>query len=349
MSKAAKTTLIIISIILALTAAAAIAYFTVGKKYYITRIETYSFPESTFIYITPQDNAESVRAMIEKTGGKTAGEAFAIYAEHNNFDNKKHSGKFALKDGDTMREIYNRIVSNTQTPVKLNIKSTRHLEMCVGDICEQLMMDSTELSEFTGSNAYKMALGYTKETFPSLFLADTYEVYWDIKPEDLMVRIMKEHTKFWNAERKAKAEKMGMTPAEIATLASIVESETKDFDEQPIVAGLYINRLKKGIKLESDPTVLFTLKDPEKQRVYNKDLKTDSPYNTYMYAGLPPGPIRNPSKRGIDNVLNYKEHDYLFMCAKEDLSGRHNFAKTLKEHEKNAKLYHKALDSRGIK
>ena len=164
-----------------------------------------------------------------------------------------------------------------------------------------------------------------------------------------MIRFMKERREFWNEKRMAKAEKLGMTPEDVATLASIVDEETNNDAEKPIVAGLYINRLKKDMPLQADPTVKFALGDPTRKRILNKDLEVESPYNTYKHRGLPPGPIRIASKQGIESVLNYKKHDYLYMCAKEDFSGTHNFAKTLSEHNANAKKYQNALNKLKIK
>jgi UPF0755 protein len=210
------------------------------------------------------------------------------------------------------------------------------------------MLDSLELTEFTQHPIYISRIGYTKETFPSLFLPNTYEVYWDIKPERLMIRFMEERRKFWNEDRMAKAKKLDMTPEEIATLASIVDEETNDETEKPIVAGLYINRLKRGIPLQADPTVKFALGDPSRRRILNKDLEVESPYNTYKNTGLPPGPIRVATPQAIESVLNHKKHDYIYMCAKEDFSGTHNFAKTLSEHNANARRYQQALNKRNI-
>lgn len=327
------------------------AYFSHGilSKYYKTRIKEISIKETAYIYVTPQDSAANVIRMIEDIIAPASAEGFAILAEHNNFDNKRRSGKFAIKDGDTMKDIYYRIVSNTQTPVKLVVPATRDIAQLVGSVSGQLMIDSAELVEFMTAPIYKQRIGYTAETFPSLFIPETYEVYWNIKPEDLMLRFMKERRNFWNDERKAKAQKLGMTPEEVATLASIVDEETNDNAEKPTVAGLYINRLKRGMPLQADPTVKYALGDPTRKRILNKDLEVESPYNTYKHKGLPPGPIRIASKQGLESVLNYEKHDYLYMCAKEDFSGTHNFAKTLSEHNANARRYQQALNRLKIK
>lgn len=346
MSKKSKVAGVIL--LIAVTVAA-IAALTVGKKYYITRVKQISLQETRYLYITDGDNARSVLGKIEDIVETGNAEGFAILAEHNRFDSRKHSGKFAIKDGDTMKDIYYRIVSNTQTPVKLIVPSTRTIPQLIGAISRQLMLDSAELSRYTSNAAYYNRIGYSKATLPSLFIPETYEVYWNIKPEDLMVRFMKERTRFWNDERRAKAEAIGMTPEEVATLASIVDEETNNSAEMPVVAGLYINRLKKGMPLQADPTVKFAIGDPARKRILKKDLETDSKYNTYKHNGLPPGPIRIPSKQALESVLNYKKHNYLYMCAKEDFSGTHNFAKTLAEHNANARRYQQALDKLKIK
>lgn len=334
---------------LALFIIVAIMAAIVGRKYYTTRVKSISLPQTAYLYIRTGDNAKSVTSKLEEIIAPQSAEGFAILAEHNKFDSRKRSGKFAIKDGDTMKDIYYRIVSNTQTPVKLTIPSTRDMQQLVGTISRQLMLDSAELSQYTKTPGYYNRIGYTKATLPSLFIPETYEVYWDIKPEDLMTRLVKERRKFWNEERTKKAKTLGFTPEEVATLASIVDEETNDNAEMPIVAGLYINRLNKGMLLQADPTVKYALGDPTRKRILKKDLEVDSKYNTYLYKGLPPGPIRIPSKQALESVLNYKKHDYLYMCAKEDFSGTHNFAKSLSEHNANAQRYQKALNKLNIK
>lgn len=335
---------IIVAIIIIAAISAKFAF-----RYYTTRVRQIHLKETAYIYITPQDDSESVLKKLEEIISPASTYGFALLSRHNNYDSRKRSGKFAIKDGDTMKDIYYRIVSNTQTPVKLVVPSTRSIQLLVGNVCRQLMMDSVELSEFMTSTIYKNKIGYTDESFPSLFIPETYEVYWNIKPEDLMIRFMKERREFWNEKRMAKAEKLGMTPEDVATLASIVDEETNNDAEKPIVAGLYINRLKKDMPLQADPTVKFALGDPTRKRILNKDLEVESPYNTYKHRGLPPGPIRIATKQGLESVLDYKKHDYLYMCAKEDFSGTHNFAKTLSEHNANAKKYQHALNKLKIK
>ena len=324
-------------------------FAAIGYSFYIVKLQTVQTDRTEYLYITPDDNSESVAKKISDITGGSSTKGFELLARHNRFDSRKRSGRFAINDGDNMHEIYRRIVSNEQTPVKLVVPPTRTLEQLTGAISRQLMLDSLELSDFLTRPIYYETIGYKKETLLSLFIPNTYEVYWNIKPENLMARLIKERRDFWNKERIAKAEKLNMTPEEVATLASIIDEETNNDEEKPIVAGMYINRLKRNIPLQADPTVKFAIGDPTRKRILKKDLETDSPYNTYKYKGLPPGPLRIPTIQAIESVLNHAKHNYLYMCAKEDFSGKHNFAKTLSEHNANAEKYQQALNRLNIK
>lgn len=319
----------------------------IGYGYYIVMLQKVDIEETGFIYITPEDNSTSIAQKLSAiTNSSTKG--FELLAKHNKFDNRKRSGRFAINDGDNMHSIYRRIVSNEQTPVKLVIPATRTIAQLTGAISRQLMFDSLELSEFLTKPIYYRNIGYKEATLPSLFIPNTYEVYWNIKPENLLARLMKERRSFWNENRLAKAKELNMTPEEVATLASIIDEETNSIEEMPMVAGMYINRLKRGMPLQADPTVKFAIGDPTRKRILKKDLETDSPYNTYRHKGLPPGPLRIPTIQAIESVLNYTKHNYLYMCAKEDFSGMHNFAKTLSEHNENARRYQQALNKLNI-
>ncbi len=329
---------------------AAIAYFscTYGYEYYTIKIKRVELKETAYIYITPDDNAGTVIGKIREAAPEAAVKGFASLASHNNFDSRKRSGKYAIKDGDTMSDIYNRIVSRQQTPVKVTIPSTRDIKQAIGIISNQLMVDSAELAEYTHPTALS-CFGHNEKTAPAFFLPDTYEVYWDISAEDFFEKLAGWNRQYWNEDRKAKAKAAGLTPAEVCTLASIVDEETTNIEEMSTVAGLYINRLNRGMLLQADPTVKYALGDPTRKRILKEDLEVNSPYNTYKNKGLPPGPIRIPTKQAIESVLNYKKHDYLYMCAKEDFSGTHNFAKTLSEHNSNARRYQNALNKLNIK
>lgn len=337
-------------IIIAVAAIATIAYFgyTLGYKYYSVKMLKLKLDETAYIYVTPQDNTASIIEKIGEIAPEADTRGFATLAAHNNFDSRKRSGKYAIKDGDTMSDIYNRIVSRQQTPVRITIPSTRDVRQALGIISRQIMADSASLVEYTHPVAMS-CFGYDKAEIPSFFIPDTYEVYWDISAQEFFEKMAAWNRQYWNDSRKAKAKAAELTPAEVSTLASIVDEETANVAEMPIVAGLYINRLKRGMPLQADPTVKYALGDPTRRRILNKDLEVNSPYNTYKHKGLPPGPIRIPTKQALESVLNYTKHSYLYMCAKEDFSGTHNFAKTLSEHNANAKRYQHALNKLNIK
>ncbi len=337
-------------IFIALAAVAIIAYFasTMGYKYYSVKMLKIELDEPAYIYITPQDNAASIIKKIKEIAPQANTDGFMALAEHNKFDSRKRSGKYAIKSGDTMARIYNRIVSRQQTPVRVIVPATREVQKTIGVISNQLMVDSAELAAYTNPIAMS-CFGFEQDAIPAFFLPDTYEVYWDISAMEFFEKMSSWNRKYWNDERKAKAKAAGLTPIEVSTLASIVDEETANVGEMPTVAGLYINRLKRGMPLQADPTVKFALGDPTRKRILKKDLEVNSPYNTYKNTGLPPGPIRIPTKQAIESVLNYQKHNYLYMCAKEDFSGTHNFAKTLNEHNANARKYQQALNKLNIK
>lgn len=336
-------------ILSAITILTCIAVAVIGYAYYLIKSPLVSIDETAYIYIYPHDTSESIIEKVKAAVPSTNILGFKILAKHNNLDRQKRTGRYAIQSNDNMHTIYRRIVSNQQTPVMVTVPSTRTIEQLVSAVSKQLMMDSASLSRFTTSPIYYNKIGYSTETLPCLFLPNTYELYWDISPERFMIRMMKEHRNFWNEERKAKAKAIGLTTDEVSTLASIVDEETNNNAEKPIVAGLYINRLRQDIPLQADPTIKFALGDFTRKRILNTDLETESPYNTYKKAGLPPGPIRIPTLQGIESVLNYAKHKYLYMCAKEDFSGTHNFATNLAQHNANAKRYQNALNKLKIK
>ena len=300
--------------------------------------------ETAYIYIYPYDNAETIMEKIEEAAHPTTMLGFKLLAKHNNLDKQKKTGRYAIHNGDNMHSLYLRLVSNSQTPIMATIPPTRTIDQLITTVSKQFMFSAESLDRLLMNRHYYTYLGYTRETLSCIFIPDSYEMYWDVSPEKFMIRMLREHDLFWNESRRNKAKAIGLTIKEVATLASIVDEETNNNAEKPIVAGLYINRLKRGIPLQADPTVKFALGDFARKRILKKDLETDSPYNTYKHKGLPPGPIRIPSKQAIESVLNYTKHNYIYMCAKEDFSGTHNFANTLSEHNKNAQRYQQALN-----
>lgn len=320
-----------------------------GGIYQLFFSQPFQISETGYIYIDRDDNIDSVYNQIIKVGNPKSMKGFKIIAEQKGYDKNIKTGKYAIKPTDNMRYLHRRLSLGYQTPVNLTIGSVRTMDRIARNASRQLMIDSTEIIGLLNDTAYLNTIGYTQQTIPALFIPNTYEVYWNISAEDFMKRMIKEHKVFWNEERIKKAKSIGLTPEEVATLASIVEEETAVNAEKPVVAGLYINRLKREMLLQADPTIKFSLQDFGLKRILFKHLEVNSPYNTYKHAGLPPGPIRIPSIQGLESVLNHARHNYLYMCAKEDFSGTHNFAVTSAQHAANARRYQQALNRRNIK
>lgn len=339
-----KTRRIIISASLAilLLGIAGIAHI-----YYYFFAQPFQITETAYIYIDRDDNVDSVYQKIIKTGNPKQMHGFESLVKYKGYIPK--TGRYAIKPTDNMRYLHRRLSMGYQSPVMLTVGSVRTLDRMARNVARQLMIDSTEVARLMADTAYIRSIGYSKETLPALFIPNTYEVYWNLSAEELMQRMVKENKAFWNDKRMNQAKAIGLTPIEVATLASIVEEETANQNEKPMVAGLYINRLQRGMLLQADPTIKFSLQEFGLKRILYKHLEVDSPYNTYKYAGLPPGPIRVPSYQGLESVLNYTKHNYLYMCAKEDFSGTHNFAVTSAQHAANARRYQQALNREGIR
>ena len=319
----------------------------IAHIYYYFFAQPFQITDTTYIYIDRDDDVDSVYHKIIDAGNPKQMHGFESLVRYQGYNVK--TGRYAIKPTDNMRYLHRRLSMGYQTPIKLTVGSVRTLDRIARNTARQLMVDSCEIANILNDTAYISKLGFTPETLPALFIPNTYEVYWNMSAEDFMQRMLKEHKAFWNEKRLKQAEAIGLTPIEVATLASIVEEETANQAEKPMVAGLYINRLKKGMLLQADPTVKFSLQEFGLKRILFKHLEVDSPYNTYKYAGLPPGPIRIPSYQGLESVLNYTKHNYIYMCAKEDFSGTHNFAVTSAQHAANARKYQQALNRRGIR
>ena len=305
--------------------------------------------KSTFLYIDNDDNIDSVCYKLEHRLHALRLTGFRLLAFQSDYTNHIHSGAYLFTPEARTWQIFRTLQAGNQTPVSVTIPSVRTIGKLCQSISHQLMMDSTAIASLLTDSTYCASLGYNAYTLPALFIPNTYEVYWNTSCKDFIKRMQKEHQRFWNEKRTAQAKAIGLTPTEVSTLASIVDEETANQAEKPIVAGLYINRLKANMLLQADPTVKFGLQEFGLRRILYKHLETDSPYNTYIYKGLPPGPIRIPSIQGLESVLNYSHHDYLYMCAKEDFSGTHNFARTMSQHLANARRYQQALNRRNIR
>jgi UPF0755 protein len=238
--------------------------------------------------------------------------------------------------------------SGRQEAVNLVFNNIRTNEQLAGKLGKQIEADSSSLIMFFNNPQLLADFNTSPEELRLLFIPNTYKIWWNTSPEKLMQRMKDEYEKFWNEEREAKANEAGLSRKEVSIIASIVEEETNKKDERPTVASVYVNRVRKGMLLQADPTVKYAVGDFTIKRVLNKHLTIDSPYNTYKYTGIPPGPICIPSISSIDAVLENKQTDYLYFCAKEDFSGYHNFAKNLEDHLANARIYQKALNKRKI-
>ena len=321
----------------------------VGVVAYSFLSRSFDISEDTYLYIYPNDDIEKVSAnLVELAHPKTPLD-FKTLTKIAKKENSIKTGRHKISSDMNMLTLIRNICSHRQEPLNIVVPSTRTVNELIGRISKNLLVDSLTLVQLLEDSVYCASLGYTKESIPALFVPNTYQVYWDTNAEHLLERMKKEHDNFWNADRMAKAKALGLTPDEVVTLASIVDSETSNDKEKPRVAGLYLNRLASGMPLQSDPTVIFAMGDFSIRRVLHDHLQVESPYNTYLNTGLPPGPIRIASIAAIDAVLNHESHDYLYMCAKEDFSGTHNFAVTYKEHLNNAKRYAKELNRRGIR
>lgn len=257
-------------------------------------------------------------------------------------------GRYKLSKGMNNRSLINIIKSGSQDAVNLKFQNIRRKEEFAGYLAKNMEADSLSFIKLLDSAAFVEKHGFTTDNIYSLFIPNTYEMYWNTSPVEFFTKMQAEYDKFWDPARKQKAAALNMTPIQVSILASIVDGEAIYDKEMPIIAGLYLNRIKKGIKLQADPTVIFANGDFTVKRVTNALLQTESKYNTYKYAGLPPGPIMMPSIKAIDAVLNKDNNDYLYMCAKEDFSGYHNFATNQAQHEINAKKYREALNKRKI-
>lgn len=336
---------IIIGVLLAIVLVAlAVAY------YGYTVISTgFNIEKPVSIYIDQSLDYDQLLRELEDSARLENVSNFDKLASIMSYKDNLKTGRYVIKPDMTIHDVIKILRSGNQTAVKLRFNNLRTKQDFAERIGEQLMFDQSELLNYISDSAKCKELGFSLENIAAMFIPNTYEVYWDTSVETFIQRMRKEYDAFWNSERKAKAAEIRLTPIEVSILASIVEEECTYSDEYPMVAGLYLNRLKIGQALQADPTVKFAVGDFSLRRILNKHLEVESAYNTYLNTGLPPGPIRIPSIKGLDSVLNYAKHDYLYMCAKDDFSGYHDFAKSFAEHQRNAIKYRQALNKRGIK
>ncbi len=309
----------------------------------------FNIKKTVYIYVDDNQNYNDLLSQLQDTAHIKDIELFKKLASFSKYPLNMKTGRYAIKPGMNVRELLRILENGIQTPVKLTFNNIRLKNDFAERIGKQLMLSSDSLLVSLNDSVVCEKFGFNNETILCMFIPNTYEVYWNIDVNHFLQKMKKEYDKFWNQDRLKAAQNIPLSPVQVSILASIVEEETASSKEYPIVAGLYINRLKQGMLLQADPTVKYAVGDFGIRRVLNIHLATDSPYNTYKNPGLPPGPIRIPSIKGIDAVLNYSQHNYIYMCAKEDFSGQHNFASTLAEHNRNADLYRAALNRKNIR
>lgn len=301
------------------------------------------------LYVPTGSDYEDLTTLLYEHGIVINRISFEWLAKKKNLKNNVHPGRYIVEAGMNNDELINLLRSGEQTPIKLVFNNIRTKADFAEKISKQIEADSTNIVELLNDSLYVGIFGFNLENIVSMFIPNTYELYWNMSAKDFMDRMYVEYKKFWNDERRHKAEELGLDPEDVSVLASIVDRETAKNEEKGTIAGVYLNRMKYNWRLQADPTIIFAWNDYSIRRVLNVHKLIDSPYNTYKYYGLPPGPICIPSVAAIDAVLNHEEHNYMFFCAKDDFSGYHAFATTHAEHNRNAKKYRRALDKRNIK
>jgi len=308
----------------------------------VTAKEQYLFVHTNATYADVLKELQDKGIVDDVTG-------FDIVAKSMKYPGAVKAGRYKLTEGMSNRRLIGNLRGGYQEAVKFRFENLRLKENFAALLGNNFEADSTTFVHLLQSDSVAQKFGFNTDNFFSMFIPNTYEIFWNTEPEKIFARFHEEYQRFWTAERKEKAATLNLTPQQVSVLASIVKGEALHRDEMPAIAGLYLNRLKKGMLLQADPTVIFANNDFTIRRVLNRHLTIDNPYNTYKYKGLPPGPIMLPSIASIDAVLNYKHHDYIYMCAKDDFSGYHNFAVTVADHLINARKFQQALDARNIK
>lgn len=338
---------LMIPVLVLILVLAGIKLATVYKQIFGPGIHT-SDKKELYLYIPTGSDYEDVVALLESHNLISNRKTFDWAASKKKYPGNIHPGRYRIRNNMSNNQLLNMLRSGLQEPVDLIINMARTPEELAGKITEQIEADREELLKLMRDETFLKQYGFNRYTILGMFVPNTYEFWWNTSAEGFFKRMYKEYDKFWNRQRMGMAKEANFTPNEVITLASIIINETNKEDEYRRIAGVYINRLNQGIRLQADPTVKYALGDFERQRILKADTYIESPYNTYLHAGLPPGPIAIPVIQAIDAVLHYEKHDYIFFCAREDFSGYHNFARTLDQHNKNARSYQKALNRRNI-
>ncbi len=334
---------ILISFLILVVLITGLTLFKTYRKIYYPNVITHGNP-SEYIYIPTGAGFADVMDTLYRNNYIVDKGSFEWLAEKKNYKNHIYPGRYRILNRMNNNELINILRSGKQEPVKIVILKTRTMAQLAGQIGKKLEGDSLSLISLFNDNDYLSQYGFNSQTVAAMIVPNTYKFFWNTTAKQFTDRMFKEYTTFWNDSRKTKAAALNLTPLEVTILASIVAEETSRPSEFGLVAGVYMNRMKKNMKLQADPTVKFAMGDLLLKRILLKHLEYDSPYNTYVYKGLPPGPICIPDPRYIDAVLNYESHNYIYFCAKEDLSGYHVYSKTLVQHMKYAVAYQKMLN-----
>jgi UPF0755 protein len=336
-------------IIIALLIIVIIIFGVIGGFVYLRYFKPNVTDKEAYLYIHTGATYADVYKTIQSEAIVKDTASFNAAAHSMHYVNRIKPGKYRLHEGMTNRRLINMLASGAQEPVELAFHNLRLKEEFAGFVSKKIEPDSVSILRLLDSSQYLQQYGFTPDNVYTMFIPNTYQLYWNNTPEKFFKRMYANYEKFWTPERRQRAAEINFTPIQVTILASIVDAEALHDDEMPTIAGLYLNRMKKGMKLESDPTVIFALHDFTIRRVLNRYLSYNSPYNTYLHTGLPPGPVMMPSVNAIDAVLNYKKTDYLYMCAKADFSGYHAFATNVADHLVNAHKFQEALNERNIK
>ncbi|GHV66913.1 aminodeoxychorismate lyase [Bacteroidia bacterium] len=334
-----------------LTALTILLVIFVGVAYYgvFSANTTVNDEDKGVLYIHANTNFNTITEELKARGYLKSTATFRVVAKLKKYPSSIKQGCYFIRDGMSNNELINMLRIGKQQAINFTFNNLRSLDQLASLLSRHLAIDSARFMKLTTDKKLLADLGFTKENFSAMFIPNSYQLYWNITEEEFIQRMNREYKKFWNEQRVQKAKEAGLNPVGVVTIASIVEEETLKKSEYPIIAGVYINRLRKGMKLQACPSLKFALGDFTLKRVLNEHMEVESPYNTYKYKGLPPGPVRLPSVSIVDAVLDYQHHNYLYFAARSDFSGGHYFSKTLAEHNRHAHEYHRELNKRKIR
>ncbi len=335
-------------IVLALLAVAAllagVAGFVLGR-YYIDNKKP-NFSDKYVLYVRPEMTVSEVMDSLQAGAGTVRPKSVERAFAEMEMDANMKPGRYVVDSTCTSIYVARMLVYGWQTPQNMTLSGTlRKKDRIAQRISSQMMIDSASVADALNDEAFLAGYGFTPENVFALIIPDTYEMYWTASVEEIFDRFKKEYDAFWTSERQEKAKAQGLTPMQVSVMASIVSGETLKTFEYPIIAGVYLNRYKKGMKLQADPTIAFCY-DYTLDRILKKHLTVDSPYNTYKHVGLPPAPINVPPKACLEAVLNPQKHNYIYFCASPAFDGTHNFAVSYSDHLKNARVFHRELTAR---